>query len=894
MIRAAARCKLKWYSEFNVSNRYLKLNGYHFLSNTQASTSNGRRCFSSINPKVIEKPSIDTPLANTKNSKTVTAGDINLESNHSKHHKPSPFSIQEQDIPLFQEYKAHEATQTTSNFALRPYQQECISDIVSAFEQGCSRVGVSMATGGGKTVIFSHLVSAVTPRDNQGEKVLVLVHRRELAAQAQEKISSVNPHLKVEIEMGAQRASDDADVIIASVSTLASSKSQRLAEPRFDPSLFKLIIIDEAHHSAAKTYVKILKHFSATSSDTKVYVTGFSATLQRHDQISLEIAMDKVVYDRDVFSMIEDGHLCDFSSTTIKATINMKSVIENEEFEKKRKEQLQQEKRDYLRLIEESVSEDEKFGLYSDLERVSKSLKKLTVTKDFNTHNLSQVLNTDSVNELAFGVWKKYFDLQDIKSTIVFCVDIKHCKDLCKLFRKFGVNADYVTGDTKDVNRAEAVNKFKSGEIPVLLNCGIFTEGTDIPNIDSIFMLRPTRSVGLFMQMLGRGLRLYPGKTICRVFDFVGNLSAHKSGMITTPEIMGLDPDTVLENTSLKHMRANPTMFMLPPRTPVDPEENEKPAKASAAEMKEKKEFEEAHEIVEDFRSKGLLNPTLGDVEFTSFEGIINLLGAGKHTMYERDQLDFSHSPYDWIRVKNNEYILSGVNKFIRVSPDPDAEGTKWKIEPMLTYSALKFNVKKKATVNIETENIVSLADEISRKFFVEEVSAKVTQKDGAWRNKKPSENQIARVHKVLKKVFNLKKIKGYYETYKKLNLEFGQLDIEQTFASEKSKNAGKKSCSKKKQDIVDKTEEEHAKTDMLSQILADPFEDKLNWVNKLSRGQIATLLTMEKHGGLAHELERFLRQVVKMKKVYIKTQERQQKRREKEEKKKEKKGTKE
>lgn len=304
------------------------------------------------------------------------------------------------------------------------------------------------------------------------------------------------------------------------------------------------------------------------------------------------------------------------------------------------------------------------------LAQITKQLRKHVITSDFNARNLSKVLNTESVNELVFGVWKKYFDSHDLKSTIVFCVDIKHCKDLCELFRSFGINADYVVSDTKDLNRAEAVQKFKSGEIPILFNCGIFTEGTDIPNIDSIFMLRPTRSVGLFMQMLGRGLRLYQGKKICRVFDFVGNLSAHKSGMITTPEIMGLDPDTVLTNASLKQIRSILNSLLIWCQFHLLTLKKRQRIPKTASE-KRNQEFKAAQKASKLLAKQNVINYTLGNVEFTSFEGIVNLLSSnpnrgGKDSFGDDDTeaLDFSSSLNDWIRVKPKEYILSGVDQF--------------------------------------------------------------------------------------------------------------------------------------------------------------------------------------------------------------------------------------
>ncbi|GMF86617.1 unnamed protein product [[Candida] boidinii] len=110
--------------------------------------------------------------------------------------------------------------------------------------------------------------------------------------------------------------------------------------------------------------------------------------------------------------------------------------------------------------------------------------------------------------------------------------------DLSHLFRINGVNAQYVTGNTTKLEREKILNDFKKGLIPVLFNCGVFTEGTDIPNIDSIFMLRPTKSKPLLIQMLGRGLRLHHEKEKCFIVDFV---DASETGIQLDPSLKGTD-----------------------------------------------------------------------------------------------------------------------------------------------------------------------------------------------------------------------------------------------------------------------------------------------------------------------------------------------------------------
>ncbi|CAG8717700.1 8889_t:CDS:2, partial [Scutellospora calospora] len=135
------------------------------------------------------------------------------------------------------------------------------------------------------------------------------------------------------------------------------------------------------------------------------------------------------------------------------------------------------------------------------------------------------------------------------KSTLVFGVDIDHVKNLTEMFQEYGVNAHGITSQTKTYKRAEILNNFKAKLFPVLVNCGILTEGTDIPTIDCIIMSRPTKSHVLFQQMIGRGMRIAEGKEDCLVLDFIDSYSKIPD-LITAPTLFGLDPNIELNGLS--------------------------------------------------------------------------------------------------------------------------------------------------------------------------------------------------------------------------------------------------------------------------------------------------------------------------------------------------------
>jgi ATP-dependent helicase IRC3 len=123
-----------------------------------------------------------------------------------------------------------------------------------------------------------------------------------------------------------------------------------------------------------------------------------------------------------------------------------------------------------------------------------------------------------------------------------------HTLSLCNAFRAIGVQARFITSKSSNVERHEALKAFKEGSCPVLINCGILTEGTDIPRIDCILMARPTKSSTLFQQMFGRGMRLHPSKKDCLIIDFVDNFHrAGRSGIVTIPTLLGLDVSTELK-----------------------------------------------------------------------------------------------------------------------------------------------------------------------------------------------------------------------------------------------------------------------------------------------------------------------------------------------------------
>lgn len=381
---------------------------------------------------------------------------------------------------------------------LRDYQVEAIKSVHNAISRGINRSAVVLATGGGKTVVFSHLIPQIKPSTpDRGNKTLVLAHKEELVRQAADSIAMINPNLKVDIDMRKLKPSSNADVIVASVPTLI--RMSRLS--KYDPKEFKTIILDECHHAPANSWSKILQYFEANSPQLQIYVIGFTATMERSDGKSLAEIFDEIVFERNLLEMVQNKELADVRFSSIDVDVDLTKVA--------------------------------------------------TKKNDYEINSLSQAMNDSEVNllvALSYSQLQKEFNF---KSTLIFCVDISHCKTLCGVLQREGINAQYVTGETAKHERQAIIEDFKRGIIEVLCNVQVFTEGTDIPNIDSLFLARPTKSRPLLVQMIGRGLRLHKSKTHCHVVDIAGTRG---TGIQSVPTLFSLPPDYLIHGKSYEEL----------------------------------------------------------------------------------------------------------------------------------------------------------------------------------------------------------------------------------------------------------------------------------------------------------------------------------------------------
>lgn len=371
--------------------------------------------------------------------------------------------------------------------ALRDYQVDALTRVANAEARGIRRqLGVA-ATGLGKTVMFCALA------ERRGARTLILAHRDELIGQAAAKVREVWPAADVGIVKG---SSDEihAHVVVASVQTLArEARLKRLTAAwgadagvlsRTDP--FGLVVVDEAHHTAADSYGRILAACGAGEPDGPLLL-GVTATPDRGDGKGLDGIYDEIVFDYDILFGIRSGYLSDLRGIALRIdTLDLAGV------------------------------------------KVSRG--------DYEVGAAGRALEAAGAPTRIVEAWREH---APDRRTIVFTPTVATAEHIAAEYVAAGVSAAYVSGTTPLEERRAILRRFGTGEIQVLANCAVLTEGFDEPRADCIVIARPTKSRGLYVQMVGRGTRRHPDKTDCLVLDVVGATEDHS--LVTVPSLFGLE-----------------------------------------------------------------------------------------------------------------------------------------------------------------------------------------------------------------------------------------------------------------------------------------------------------------------------------------------------------------
>lgn len=341
---------------------------------------------------------------------------------------------------------------------LRNYQLEAVNNIRNSYKRGNKAPLLVLPTGGGKTVIFSH-IAAETSKKNK--RVLILMHRIELLRQTASALEKsgvqyglINPKFTSNLM---------ANVQVASVQTLVN----RLHKHHFK---YDLIITDECHHAISNSYRKIIDHFSEARQ------LGVTATPIRSDGEALGEIYDDLIHGPQIYELIKMGFLA-------------KPVV------------------------------------YAPEHKIDLSGIR-TKMGDFDKEQLAERIDKPHITGSAVAHYTRHCPGEP---AVVFCVSVLHAQHVAEEFRKAGYSSYSVDGSMEDEQRKRILNGLATGHVQVVTSCDLISEGTDIPAIACAILLRATQSTGLYLQQVGRALRVIEGKKRAVILDHVGNVVRHGS-----------------------------------------------------------------------------------------------------------------------------------------------------------------------------------------------------------------------------------------------------------------------------------------------------------------------------------------------------------------------------
>lgn len=375
------------------------------------------------------------------------------------------------------------------SIVLRDYQEDAIAAVEGAWAEGITRPVVVAATGAGKTSIFCAMIGRHIERLRaEGKRILILAHREELLEQAEARVKLQNPTLWTAIVKGSrgQKTHQFADVVVASVQTLARPK-RREAVDRIG-----MVIVDECHNAASKSYKDVLAHYGCIPAvdgqtvgrdvkEANTLTVGFTATLTRMNG-GLPEVWDSVAYNIKIHALVKRGFLVPPVAKSVEVP-----------------------------------------GLNLATTRVTGG--------DLNTGDLAAALEDSEAFGVIADTWMATAATPDgpypYRPTIAFMPNVATAEKLKDAFLALGVCADVVTGQMNSTDRKAVYARYNSGECQVLVNCMVLTEGFDAPLTSCVIIGRPTLNGGLYVQCVGRGLRLADGKSDCLVLDVAGASLKH-------------------------------------------------------------------------------------------------------------------------------------------------------------------------------------------------------------------------------------------------------------------------------------------------------------------------------------------------------------------------------
>jgi superfamily II DNA or RNA helicase len=295
-----------------------------------------------------------------------------------------------------------------------------------------------------------------------------------LVSQNKEKFERVNPLISTSIVNGTVKHWEG-DAVFSMVQTMSRDRNLR------DRPLFDMVVIDEGHHAAAPTYTKVID--AVLKDNENAEIVGFTATPNRGDGKGLRGVFNNCAHQIELATLIREGFL-----------VRPKSYVID-------------------------------LGVGDQLDRVTKR------GKEYDMEEVAAIMDRSVINERIVDEWK---DKAGDRKTVVFCSTVLHAEHVCEAFLRAGIRADFVTGETPKEDRAEMLHDLEFGDLQVVVNVMVLTEGFDAPPVSCVVLTRPCSQKGTMVQMIGRGLRIvdpeiYPDtiKTNCIVMDFGTSIITH-------------------------------------------------------------------------------------------------------------------------------------------------------------------------------------------------------------------------------------------------------------------------------------------------------------------------------------------------------------------------------
>jgi DNA repair protein RadD len=351
----------------------------------------------------------------------------------------------------------------------RHYQSTAIDKCLEWFCNGKERPLIVLPTGTGKSLVQAGLIHRII-NDSPYVRIICATHSKELVSQNYAEMLELCPDLSCGIySAGLDRRESGAQILFAGIQSIYN-KAIKLGHT-------DIIIVDEAHTISKKSETRWGKFFADMKAiNPNVQIIGLTATPYRLDSGNLvPNSFNGVCYEYPIIEAIKDGYLCEIISAPVQTHLK-------------------------------TVGVHKRGG-----EFIAGELERAVDTDDLNTKCVAEIIK--------FG--------QDRKSWIVFCAGKTHARHITELLVQNGIDAECVTDDTLDDDRDRIVKDHKSGKLKCLVNNTIFTTGYNNPALDLIACLRPTESEGLWVQICGRGMRLYQDKQNCLLLDFGRNIDRH-------------------------------------------------------------------------------------------------------------------------------------------------------------------------------------------------------------------------------------------------------------------------------------------------------------------------------------------------------------------------------